>query len=114
MKSVIETDVDVKTITTRDGYISSISFVPKGKILKSFAIYDHGVLHPSQFKCCSQGDYRYTGVFTGRTTKKAIGTALQRIEELGYDPAIIIPALKAIPKQDVKKGSYHYITVRWS
>ena len=83
--------------------------------MKSFAIYDHGVLHPSQFEIPEKFEsYKQTQTFRGTTTVKAIGTVIADIKKLGYDTTIIEPALKALPKLEVKKGSFHFITVRWS
>jgi len=83
--------------------------------MKRFAIYDHGVLRPQQFvKPEKLEAFNQTQTCKGTTTKNVRSTAINLIETMGFDPAIIRPALKNIPKQEVEKSSFHYITMRWS
>ncbi len=83
--------------------------------MKRFAIYDHGVLFPNQLIEPKKSEaFNQVETAAGTTTKKAVDIMIATIKHLGFDPAIILLALKNIPKQDVKNGCFHYITVRWS
>ncbi len=84
------------------------------KLIKCFAIEDHGALSPEQYPICDARGFENYLTTQGKTTKKAVAYTLERLHELEFDAKILIGPLKATPKLEIGDCKFHFITVRWS